>query len=207
MTQGFETYAEIECDAEILRANYREIARCVGAGIKIIPAIKADAYGFGAVETAAFFERLGAYALFTGNIAEAAAVRTSGVRLPVILFGAYLPTDMHLLLGQGLIPTIYDREFAEAASAAATAPVEVYIKVDAGLGRLGVPLTDAAEFIRWVSGLPNLRIGGIYTHLPFAGSDGIPWARKRLAEFDEFLATLAASGLAVPVSQALKPRT
>jgi alanine racemase len=202
MTQGIESHAEIELDTESLRANYREIARRVGPGIKIIPAIKADAYGFGAVETAKIFERLGAFALFTGNVAEAIAVRTAGVRIPVIMFGAYLPQDVPFLLAEGLVPTIYDRAFAAAASAAAAARTEVYVKVDAGLGRLGVPIAEAAEFIRWVSGLPNLAIGGVYTHLPFAGGDGAAWARQRLAEFDQLLRALAAAGIAVPISQA-----
>ena len=202
MTQGFQQHAEIELDIERLRANYHEIARRVGPGIKIIPAIKADAYGFGAVETAKIFERLGAFALFTGDVAEAIAVKAAGVRIPVIMFGAYLPEDVPFLLAHGLVPTIYDRGFATAASAAATAPTEVYIKVDTGLGRLGVPLPEAAEFIRWVSGLPSLAIAGVYTHLPFGDESGAAWARRHLAEFDALLGTLAASGIAVPTSQA-----
>ena len=202
MTEGIGHHAEIELDTERLRANYHEIARRTGAGIKIIPAIKADAYGFGAVETAEVFERLGAFALFTGNVGEAIAVRAAGVRIPVIMFGAYLPEDLPFLLAQGLVPTIYDREFAVAASAAAAGPTEVYVKVDAGLGRLGVPIAEAAEFIRWVSGLPSLRIGGVYTHLPFSDNDGVAWARKQLAEFDALLDALAASGISVPTSQA-----
>jgi alanine racemase len=202
MSEAFRGHAEIELDAERLRANYREIARRVGPGIKIIPAIKADAYGFGAVETARIFERLGAFALFTGNIAEGIAVRAAGIRIPVVMFGAYLPEDVAFLLSHGLIPTIYDRAFAAAASAAASARTEVYIKVDAGLGRLGVPIAEAAEFIGWVSALPNLAIGGVYTHLPFADENGAAWAKRHLAEFDELLGALAASGIPVPVSQA-----
>src|SRR5215469_5189645 len=178
MTERIGDYAEIEFDTERLRANYREIARRAGLNVKIIPAIKADAYGFGAIETAKVFERLGAFALFTGNIAEAIAIGAAGVRIPVIMFGAYLPRDVRFLVAQGLIPTIYDREFAAAASAAATTRTEVYIKVDAGLGRLGVPIAEAAEFIRWASELPNLTIGGVYTHLPFGDGDGTAWAKK-----------------------------
>ena len=202
MSEAFRAHAEIELDTERLRANYREIARRVGSGIKIIPAIKADAYGFGAVETARIFERLGAFALFTGNVAEGIAVRAAGVRLPVVMFGAYLPEDVAFLLSHGLIPTIYDRDFAAAASAAASARTEVYIKVDAGLGRLGVPIAEASEFIRSVSTLPNLAIAGVYAHLPFADENGAAWAMRHLAEFDELLGTLAASGISVPVSQA-----
>jgi len=202
MTQAFEPHAEIELDTECLRANYHEIARRIGPGIRIIPAIKADAYGFGAVETAQVFERLGAFALFTGTIAEAIAVRAAGVRIPVVMFGAYLPEDVPFLLAQGLIPTIYDREFAAVASAAAAAPTDVYIKVDAGLGRLGVPIAEAAEFIRWVSALPNLAVAGVYTHLPFGDESGVAWAKKHLAEFDGLLETLASGGLSVPTSQA-----
>ena len=84
MTEGIGDYAEIEFDIERLRANYHEIARRVGPDIRIIPAIKADAYGFGSVETAKIFERLGAFALFTGNVREAIAVRAAGIRIPEI---------------------------------------------------------------------------------------------------------------------------
>jgi alanine racemase len=202
MRQGFQQHSEVEIDIECLRANYHEIARRVGSGTKIIPAIKADAYGFGAVESAKIFERLGAFALFTGDIAEAIAVKAAGVRIPVVMFGAYLPADLKFLLGHGLIPTICDRDFAAAASAAATAPTDIYIKVDSGLGRLGVPIAEAAEFIRWVGGLPNLRLAGVYTHLPFASESGVAWARRHLGEFDALLDTLAAGGIAIPISQA-----
>src|SRR5262245_44856016 len=137
---NLEGYAETECDSEQLRANYREIARRIGPGTKLIPSIKGDAYGFGAVETAKAFEALGAFALFTGNVPEAIQVRAAGVRIPVIMFGGYVARDVKHLLSHGLVPTVYDTELASAVSASAAGPVEVYVKVDAGLGRLGVPL-------------------------------------------------------------------
>ncbi len=192
----------IDLDPESVRSNYRAIAARVGAGVRIMPSIKADAYGFGAVAMAKIFESLGAFALFTGTIREAIAVRGAGVRLPVIMFGTYLPADLPLLIAHGLVPTVYNRDLARAASAAATGPTPVYVKVDAGLGRLGVPLAETLEFVRMVGGLPNLTVEGIYTHLPFARPEQASWAQQRLAAFDSLLQALDAAGLAVPVSQA-----
>ena len=86
----------------------------------------------------------------TGSFDEACRLRSEGLRTPVVMFAGALPTGMADLIGAGLVPTVVDRASAEAAARAAPAgeTVPVYVKVDAGLGRLGVPL-EAAEDFPW----------------------------------------------------------
>jgi len=88
-------------------------------------------------------------------------------------------------------------------SDSATRPTGVFVKVDSGLGRLGVRLPDARDFIRRVCDLNHVRLDGVYTHLSFHDEEQLGWARERYAAFDQLLDTLAADGIDVPVSQAL----
>ena len=195
-----------EFDLGALRHNLRVLRALAGPEAKIIAALKANAYGHGAASVArALAYEGGTFALATGSFEDALAIRGAGVDLPILMFGGALPEAAALLLAHDLIPTVYDLAGARAVSSAAatgkTAPV--YVKVDSGLGRLGVPLPDALGFIRNIRELPNLRVEGVYTHLSFFDEAEREWARGRLREFDALLRELEAAGIEIPVCQAL----
>ena len=196
-----------EFDLAALRHNMRALRAISGPDIKYIAALKANAYGHGAAPVArALADDGDTFALATGSFEDALAIRESGVDLPIMMFGGALPEAAPLLLAHGLMPTIYDLDGARAVSgagAAAGKTASVYIKVDAGLGRLGVPLPDALAYIREVQRLPGLRVEGVYTHLSFFTEAERDWARDRMLEFDRFLADLEAAGIDIPVTQAL----
>jgi alanine racemase len=145
--------------------------------------------------------RLGVDTLWTGSIDEALAIRTAGIGARILLFGGYLPAEIPELLRHGLTPTIHDRIGAEAVSAAASTPVPIYVKVDSGLGRLGVPLPDAVDLIQAIAGLPNLAIEGIYSHLPFGSLAGRDWAGEKYEAFAMMLGRLAVRGVKPSVTQ------
>ena len=196
-----------EFDLAALRHNMRALRAITGPDIKYIAALKANAYGHGAAAVArALADDGDTFALATGSFEDALAIRNAGVELPIMMFGGALPEATPLLLAHDLMPTVYDRDGARAASEAGraagrTAPV--YVKVDAGLGRLGVPLPDALEFLRELERLPNLRVEGAYTHLSFYDEAEREWAHGRMRAFDAFLEDLEAAGIEVPVTQAL----
>ena len=116
------------------------------------------------------------------------------------MFAGALPSGMTELIDAGLVPTIVDRAGAEAV--AATGPASVYVKVNAGLGRLGVPLEDAEAFLDGVHEMPGIEAAGLYTHLPFARADGRDWAQARLAAFDALLDRLDRRNRLPAVTQA-----
>jgi alanine racemase len=128
-------------------------------------------------------------------------IRAAGIGARILLFGGYLPAEIPEPLRHGLTPTIYDRIGAEAVSAAASAPVPIYVKVDSGLGRLGVPLPEAEDLIQDIVGLPNLAIEGIYSHLPFGSLAGRDWAREKYEAFAALLARLEVRGVKPSVTQ------
>ena len=189
-----------EIDFEALRHNLAVVRRLAGPR-RVIASVKANAYGHGALPIAREIVRLGVDTLWTGSIDEALAIRDAGIDARILLFGGYLPGDIPALLRYGLTPTIYDRTSAQAVSAAAIDPTPVYIKVDAGLGRLGVSLADADESVREIAALPGIVVEGIYTHLPFADVAGRDWARESYNAFRALLDRLAAGGIRPAVTQ------
>lgn len=193
----------MELDLGALAGNTQEIRRRFGPDGKIIAAIKANAYGNSAVDVARTLGDLGVYALATASFADALAVRQAGIDTRLVMFGGPLPAAMPDLLRHGLIPTVYNMELARTVSAAASAPTPVYVKVDTGMGRLGVPVERAKAFILDIAGLPNIVVEGVYTHASFYQAEDAELSRQRIAAFDALLADLAAAGLEVPVTQAI----
>jgi len=191
-------WAEIDFGA--LAHNLAVVQRLAGRR-RLIASVKANAYGHGAVPVARELVRLGVETLWTGSIDEALAIRSAGIGARLLLFGGYLPGDIPALLRHGLTPTIYDCAGAEAVSIAANGPAPVYVKVDSGLGRLGVPLPEAEELIHAIAALPRIAIEGIYTHLPFGSAEGRDWASSRYEAFAALLARLAGRGIDPLVTQ------
>ena len=193
----------LEIDLDALQENIREIRRRVGEGKRIIAAVKANAYGHGVVEVARALAAGDIYGLATGDLEDAVAIRRSGNTARILILGSSLPETVPELLSYDLIPSVDGMETARVVSETADAPSSVFIKVDGGYGRFGVPLEAARTFIEDVATLPNVRVEGVYTHLPFSDVAGRDWARRRHDAFDGLIADLAASGLEIPVTQAM----
>jgi alanine racemase len=192
-----------EVDLEAIQRNYLEAVRRAGAGRHVIASVKANAYGHGALEVARALERYTPYAYWTGHVPEAISLRQAGIKTKIIMFGGYLPESIPDLVKHDLIPTIYDESgFLAAAKASSSGkPISVYVKVDAGLGRLGVALSSARAFVNRVANCGPLRLEGVYTHLPFKDKKGEEWALERSAAFQQLLADLRQDGVEPPVTQ------
>ena len=178
-------------DLDVLRANYEEIARLSGDR-RVVASVKADGYGHGVVGVSRALVDAGCDSLWTGHIGDALAIRAAGIDAEIVLFGGYTPDQIPALVGAGLVPTVVD---LAGAAAAASAGATVYVKVDAGLGRLGVPVGSARAVIGEMAAMPGIAIGGIYTHLPFADQAGRAWAVSKGAVFTELLDGLARDGV------------
>ena len=191
-------------DLDRLRANLGELRRHIGPGQAFIAALKANAYGHGALAVATALDGEGLAAFMTGSFDEARQMKDAGLRTPVVMFAGALPSGMAGLIEAGLTPTVVDLAGA-AAAADAAAPggcAQVYVKIDAGLGRLGVALEDAENFLDILARMPGLAIAGLYTHLPFADRLGRDWAAARLEAFDGLLDRHDRGGRIPPITQA-----
>lgn len=195
------TWKEIDLGA--LASNYVQVRKLIGPHRKIIASVKANAYGHGIVPVARALESLGVYCLATGSPADVVAMRDAGIRKHILMFGCALPSGVTDLLRLGVMPTIHNMDLARALSQTAKSAVRVFIKVDCGLGRLGVPAAEATAFVKAVAALPRLQVEGIYTHLPFTNETGLVWAREGVGLFESLLSELNAARLRIPITQAL----
>ena len=195
-------WAEIDLGA--ITHNIDLIRERAGRPVQLIVAVKANAYGHGAVAVGRHLEQIGVDAIATANVDEAIELRTAGVRLPILMYASQLPVATSRLLAYGLTPTISDRAGLEAAaSASGEEPVAVHVEVDAGLGRLGVRFVEAAAFVEAVVTEPRVCLEGIYTHVPFSDGDGAAWARRRITAFGELVCQIEAMhGVRIRYAQA-----
>jgi alanine racemase len=162
--------------------------------------IKADAYGHGAVQAARAAQKLVHY-LAVATVDEGVLLREQGIDLPILLLSIPQPEELPDMAVNGLIPFITDREFAaEVAGAAARAGqrLSVHLKVDTGMGRVGVSAENAAELAGFIVSQPSLFYTGTATHLAVADSrapENIEFTKTQLALFRKALAAIRQAGL------------
>jgi alanine racemase len=190
------TWADVDLDA--LASNFRAVRERVGAGVRVMGVVKADAYGHGARECARRLAAEGAEWFGVATPEEGFALRRAGVVQPVLSFGGFWEGQAEACLRQGVVPVVYRLDMAEALDAAARAAgavAEVHVKVDTGMGRLGVRHDDAAEFAEALLAFENVRVGGVMTH--FAAADEPRrdcFTEEQLGRFREALAAFREKG-------------
>ncbi len=163
----YATHARVHLDHIV--ANLEAIRARVGDAAVLL-AIKANAYGHGAVQVATAVEAAGAADwLGVATVPEGVELRDAGIRLPILKLSQAFEEELPAAVAAGLVLTVVDETTARAADAAAGAQggvVEVHVKVDTGMRRIGVQPEGAAALARLAEDLPNVRLTGIFTHLP-----------------------------------------
>jgi alanine racemase len=189
----------LEIDLDAAAHNLRAVRRLVGPDRRIVAVVKADGYGFGAAEMGAVFTRSGADWLAVADLSEGVRLRERGLTVPILVYPNSLPDAAAETLAHRLVPTLVDLEAARAYSQAATGPCEVFVKIDVGLERLGVPAEQAVKTILAMLELPRLTLGGLCAH-PHAEVGGDPaYADWQAGRFTAVVDELQARGVRVPV--------
>jgi alanine racemase len=178
-------YAEINLDNLI--HNMREVRKLSGVESQVMAVIKADGYGHGATKIAQALLDNGADTLAVAVLDEAIELSLAGFKVPIFVLGYTQPERAEEVVKYGLEQSVYSLEVAQALSEAATAQnktVSVHIKIDTGMGRIGLQANDdTIEIIKNIYKLPNLKIKGIFTH--FAAADEIDKTYTQ-TQFDKF---------------------
>lgn len=203
MKHSFVNWAEIDLDA--IAFNVQAIRRHVGPGVEIMPAVKANAYGHGAVQVSRAALQAGAARLAVHRVVEAVELRQAGIQAPVLVMGYCPPGDAPYIARWNLTPSLMTIETAQALSAAGSAAgrtIPVHIKVDTGMSRYGLMPEEVLEFVRAVKMLPNLYVEGIFTHFATADSFDQTHTRGQLAVFNGVLAGLHNAGIDIPLPHA-----
>ena len=170
-----------------IRDNLRAIRTAIGPERKVLIAVKANGYGHGAVEVSRMAEATGtADWLGVANVPEGLELREAGLGLPILKLGVTFPWEMKAAIEAGLTLAICSREEAEALAlvvAEANRPASVHLKVDTGMGRIGVSPSEAPEVARLIVGLPGVVLDGVFTHLPVSDAADITYTREQVLRF------------------------
>ena len=209
-------WAEIDLGA--IAGNVRELRRLTDPRAKVMAVVKADGYGHGACEVARTALAAGAEWLGVARLHEAVRLREAGLAAPLLVLGYTPPEDAERLVEFDLRQSVYSLAAAEAYSAAARrrgGRIRVHLKVDTGMGRLGlVPAAlshagdgdpvgdDLVRAAQAVARLPGLEAEGIFTHFAASDSADKTHARGQLRLFLEVLARLKRDGVELAVRHA-----
>lgn len=172
----------VEIDLAALERNLKLIRATLPPRIKYVAVVKADAYGHGLPQVAARLMHAGADLFAVANIAEAMTIRELSADWPVLLLSPVLPDEDRYLAEYDLAATISSvdevRRF-DAVGRAAGKPIAVHLKLDTGMGRLGVWHTEASALYDAIRAAPGLRLAGVFTHFSSADEDPSFTAEQR----------------------------
>ncbi len=201
------TWAEVDLDQAL--ANYLSLKSGLRAGSVLMPVVKANAYGHGAVELARIYEGAGAPILAVACLDEVLELRQAGLTVPLLMLSEGEPERHREGILANATYTVYSLAQAQKLDREARAlgrQVTVHLKLDSGMGRIGfVPGAESLQEILTLSQYPGLNVEGIFTH--FATADGFDLAesdspepgeaylQEQFQRFTEFLSQLEAEGL------------
>jgi alanine racemase len=170
MSDSRPTIAEIDLAA--LRHNYAVVRGAIKPECGVLAVVKADAYGHGFMDVAQELEKLGVTAFGVAFLAEGIQLRKSGIDRPVLILGGIYPGQEKKCVGFNLSTAVFDISQAQALDSTAARlyrKARIHVKIDTGMGRLGVPWGEAGAFFQQLAGLKNIELEGILSH--FASAD------------------------------------
>lgn len=192
----------VEIDLENLLFNLNHIKETVGDSAKIMGVVKADAYGHG-VDAVELLQDEGLEYLAVAFLDEGIALRQKGIdRCEILILGSTEPDMIPDLVEWDITPTVYQMAFAKKLSDYCVendCVQKVHIKVDTGMGRIGLPWENAAETIAAMHKLPGIRIEGIFTHFATADETDKTFTHTQLRRYAQVVKALEDKGIHIPL--------
>ena len=193
------TWAEIDLDA--LARDFQAVREAANPQAKVCCVVKADAYGHGAVRIAREFEGLGADWFAVSNLEEALQLRLGGIQKPILVLGYTPPEEAAALSNHHISQCVYSLDYARDLSRAAEeagATVNIHVKIDTGMSRLGFYYQDISrdeatvQEVKAACQLPGLHPEGIFTHFAVSdeGKAGDAFTMQQFGCFKEMIEAL-----------------
>ena len=197
--------AWVEIDLSALAHNVRQIRGLLAPSTKIMAVVKADAYGHGSIDIARTLTNLGVEWLAVATVTEGIELRQAGIFAPILVLGAVnSEMQVHAIAKWDLQPTICSIAQATVISKAVatldpSVVLNVHLKLDTGMSRLGTDWQQAVAFYRGVEELPYLEIASLYSHLATADELDPTVMEMQIDRFDRSLAAIGAAGHVIPM--------
>lgn len=191
------TFARIDLDR--LSSNLHSVRGFIGHNVKCLAVVKADAYGHGAVKCSQRLAAEGVDWLGVALLDEGLELRAAGIELPILVLGSFFPGQQNLIVESRLTPVVFTVEQAsllDRAAKKALIKVDYHVKIDTGMGRIGVRTDRVAELAAGLAGFRNIRLDGLMTH--FAAADDLDendFTEEQMRRFDASVQIFRAQGL------------
>jgi len=173
-------------DTGALKHNYFQLRARVPETSKVMAVVKANAYGHGDVEVAGVLERLGCEFFGVAIAEEGERLRRNGVTRPIVVLGGVYPGQISDIFSLGLTPVVFDIRTARALNSYAEGLGEtkdIHVKIDTGMGRLGLLPAEIPPFFEELKGLKNLRLEAVLSHFAEAESPDRDFTVRQIEEF------------------------
>jgi len=200
VAEAWERPAWAEVDLDAISSNAAVLA-AVASPAALCAVVKADGYGHGAVPVATAALAGGATSLAVALVEEGVVLREAGIAEPILLLSEPSAEAMAEVVARDLVPTVYTVAGLAAirrAAISASRRVDVEVKVDTGMHRVGAGLDEARAIVEEVVQAPELRYAGLWTHLAVADEPADPFTDEQLTRFEMFRSMLGAAGLPAP---------
>jgi len=202
-----------EIDLSAIAHNVRALRRLLNPAVRLLAAVKANGYGHGAVAVARTVLANGATDLGVARVAEGIALRQAGIRAPILILGYTPPADAGQLLAYDLVPSVFSvRNALELSEVAAKTglTLPVHIKIDTGMGRLGLPCDglhseahgSTLKSVLQIAAIKHIVVQGIFTHFAAADHTDVQDAYRQFDRFSLLLAAIETAGLHIPLRHA-----
>jgi alanine racemase len=194
---------DLVIDLQALRHNFRQVRQWCGPTVKIMAVIKADAYGHGLIPSAKALTAEGVDYFGVAFLSEGLCLRQNGIDAPILLLMGIVPGEAEAAVAADLEVALFRRDIAASLASQArqqNKKIRVHVKIDTGMGRLGLLPGEVVGFLEYLAARPELELAGLISH--FAASD---WAdqsytQKQLREFEDLLDHVRARGWPVAAS-------
>ena len=194
----------LQIELSALTHNLHQVKAIVGENTRVMGVVKADAYGHGLVTVAKTLEQNRVYCLGVAHLHEALELRNRGISLPiVILCGIRTAEEAQAAIDHELIPTLFDPSVTEALAEEAARKktlARAYIKVDTGMGRLGLLPSELGAFLNQVTRFKTIRIEGLTSHLSSADDAEPRFTETQIRGFHKAIEIGRAMGLDLPLN-------
>jgi len=194
------TWVEINLDA--IANNVKNIKELIGEKKELMAVVKGNAYGHDILEASLVFLKNGASRLAVARLEEGILLRKTGITVPILVLGLTLKQQAELLVSYSITPTVSEYDMIEKLSESGFKQnkiVKVHLKVDTGMGRIGIFPNHILNFIKKIKVLKNVEIEGILTHFSVADEKDKSYTEKQFGKFIEVLTFLEKEGIRIPI--------
>jgi len=194
------TWTEVNLDA--IAQNVKNIKKLIGKKKELMAVVKGNAYGHDILEISSVVLENGATRLAVARLEEAIFLRKAGITVPILVLGLTLKPQAESLVSYDITPTVCEFEMIEKLSESAVQMnkmTKIHLKVDTGMGRIGIFPDDVLKFIKRIKALKKVEIEGIFTHFSVADEKDKFYTEEQFRKFIEILTILEKEGIKIPI--------